>query len=101
MSIVMIAVVLLGFVVGRIESWIAYSPFRAALCLQKKKKKKLNVEQQKLVEKVEGLKENLESMKSAEAPLMTSPKPNLSEKIKQKMSGLFKKKSKKDDFWSL
>ncbi|MBQ1612283.1 MAG: LapA family protein [Alphaproteobacteria bacterium] len=101
MSIVIIALVLLGFIFGKIDSWIAYSPLRSALRLQKRQNKKLNVEQQKLVEKVEGLKENLESMKSAEAPLMTSPKPNLSEKIKQKMSGLFKKKSKKDDFWSL
>ena len=101
MSIVIIALVLVGYIFGKIDSWAAYSPLRSALRLQKRQNKKLNVEQQKLVEKVEGLKENLESMKSAEAPMMGNTKVSMAERFKQKMSGLFKKKTKQDNFWCL
>ena len=99
MSIVIIALVLFGYIFGKIDSWAAYSPLRSALRLQKRQNKKLNVEQQKLVEKVEGLKENLESMKSAEVSVINNAKVSMAEKFKQKISGLLKKKTKQDNFW--
>lgn len=101
MSIVIITLILIGYIMGKIDSWAAYSPLRSALRVQKRQNKKLNVEQQKLVEKVEGLKENLESIKAVDNNSTGLKKTNKIEQFKQKISALFKKKTKHDDFWSL
>lgn len=101
LSVVIIVLTLFGYIVGRLDSWISYAPLRLSLRNQRRQNKKLNAEQQKLVEKVEGLKENLESIKTAEAPAAEAPKAGAAEQIKQKLSWLFKSKPKSDDFWCL
>lgn len=101
LSVVIIVLTLFGYIVGRLDSWISYAPLRLSLRNQRRQNKKLNAEQQKLVEKVEGLKENLESIKTAEAPAAEAPKAGAAEQIKQKLSRLFKSKPKSDDFWCL
>lgn len=101
LSVVIIVLTLFGYIIGRLDAWISYAPLRLSLRNQRRQNKKLNAEQQKLVEKVEGLKENLESIKTAEAPAAEAPKAGAAEQIKQKLSGLFKSKPKSDDFWCL
>ena len=56
---------------------------------QKKENKKLNKEQQKLTEKVSGLQENLETLKTQTAEILP-PKPTL----KDMMKNIFKRKEK-------
>lgn len=101
LSIVIIALVVFGYIVGKLDSWAAYSPLRSALRSQRRQNKRLNVEQQKLAQKFEGLKENLENMKAVENSTNGATKTSKFELFKQKMSGLFKKKAKRDDFWCL
>ena len=102
LSVVIIFLALFGYIIGKLDSWVSYAPLRLALRNQLRQNKKLNAEQQRLVEKVEGLKENLENIKTNE-PANAQPieKANLSSKLKQKFSGLFKSKPKQDDFWCL
>ena len=102
LSVVIIFLALFGYIIGKLDSWVSYAPLRLALRNQLRQNKKLNAEQQRLVEKVEGLKENLENIKTNE-PANAQPveKANLSYKLKQKFSGLFKSKPKQDDFWCL
>ena len=101
LSVVIVVLVLFGYIIGKIDSWMAYSPLRTALRSQRRQNKKLNAEQQKLVEKVEGLKENLENIKTADSAFHHSDKPSSGSKIKQKISGLFKRRPQQDDFWCL
>ncbi|MBQ8785417.1 MAG: LapA family protein [Alphaproteobacteria bacterium] len=98
LSVVIIFLVLLGYIIGKIGSWMTYAPVRMALRNQQRQNRKLNAEQQKLVEKVEGLKENLENIKASEP---AAPKESGLDKLKQQFSGLFKRKPKQDDFWCL
>ena len=102
LSVVIIFLALFGYIIGKLDSWVSYAPLRLALRNQLRQNKKLNAEQQRLVEKVEGLKENLENIKTNE-PANAQPveKANLTSKLKQKFSGLFKSKPKQDDFWCL
>ena len=102
LSVVIIFLALFGYIIGKLDSWVSYAPLRLALRNQLRQNKKLNAEQQRLVEKVEGLKENLENIKTNE-PANAQPveKANLSSKLKQKFSGLFKSNPKQDDFWCL
>ena len=101
LSVVIIVLTLFGYIVGKLDSWVSYAPLRLSLRNQRRQNKKLNAEQQRLVEKVEGLKENLENIKTAEAPAADTQKAGAAEQIKQKLSGLFKRKPKSDDFWCL
>lgn len=102
LSVVIIFLALFGYIIGKLDSWVSYAPLRLALRNQLRQNKKLNAEQQRLVEKVEGLKENLENIKTNEqANAQPVEKANLSSKLKQKFSGLFKSKPKQDDFWCL
>lgn len=101
LSVVIIVLTLFGYIVGKLDSWVSYAPLRLSLRNQRRQNKKLNAEQQRLVEKVEGLKENLENIKTAETPAADTPKTGAAEQIKQKLSGLFKSKPKSDDFWCL
>ena len=102
LSVVIVVLVLCGFLFGKIDSWLAYSPLRSALRNQKRQNKKLNAEQQKLVEKVEGLKENLHNINTA-SPLSVqqAKEPGRLARIKQKLLRLIKKKPTQDDFWCL
>ncbi len=103
MSIVIIVLVLVGYIVGKFDTWAAYSPLRSALRAQKRQNKKLNVEKQKLFEKVEGLNEIIESLKHSEPTAAFEPAIGKGAKIKQKLSSLFKfkKKTKQEEFWCL
>lgn len=100
-SVLIIALSLFVFIYAKIDSWLAYSHLRSELRTQRRQNKKLNAEQQKLVEKVEGLKENLDSITPLE---QAKPKPVNSGKfsaIKEKIASWFKRKPKNDDFWCL
>lgn len=99
LSVVIVVLVLFGYLVGKIDAWMSYAPMRLSLRKQKRQNKKLSAEQQKLVEKVEGLKENLENIKAP--AIQEEPKPSVANQLKQKLSGLFKSKPKQDDFWCL
>ena len=66
LSVVIIFLALFGYIIGKLDSWVSYAPLRLALRNQLRQNKKLNAEQQRLVEKVEGLKENLENIKTNE-----------------------------------
>lgn len=105
LSVVIIVLLLVGYLIGKFDSWISYAPLRKALRTQVKQNKKLSKEHQKLAETVVGLKENLETSKSeteAAAKEAAANRPPFSVRLKQKFSGLFKKKTApKDDFWTL
>ncbi|MBR1648220.1 MAG: LapA family protein [Alphaproteobacteria bacterium] len=97
MSVIIVVLSVMGYLIGKIDSWMSYAPMRLALSSSRRQNKRLNAEQQKLVEKVEGLKENLENIKSGESNYEKAPQPD---SLKQKILGVFKKnKPKQDDFW--
>lgn len=102
LSLVIVMLLVLGYIVGKFDSWLSYAPLRLALRSQLRQNKKLNMEQQKLAEKVEGLKGDLEHAKS---DTVETDKPQVApfEKAKQKFRSLFAKKptQPKDDFWCL
>ena len=98
LGLLIVVSVLLGYIIGKIGSWMTYAPIRMALRNQQRQNRKLSAEQQKLVEKVEGLKENLENIKASEP---VAPKESGLNKFKQQLGGLFKGKPKQDDFWCL
>lgn len=101
LSVLIVALVFLGYLFGKIDSWFAYSPLRSALRAQRKQNKKLNAEQQKLAEKVEGLRENLENISGTEVAQPVSNKKPLFANLKNKLSSIFKRKNKQEDFWCL
>ena len=83
LSVAVVFFVLFGFIWGKLDSWLGYSPLRRALRHQKKQNKKLSKEQQKLAKEVEGLQENISVMKEKE---LSIPKP----RIKQRLAAFFK-----------
>ena len=99
MSFLIIALSLLVFLYAKIDSWLAYSHLRSELRTQRRQNKKLNAEQQKLVEKVEGLKENLDSITPQEQQREKKDKFSIIKVIKEKCALWFKRKPKNDDFW--
>ena len=88
-SVAIVSFVVFGYILGKVSSWMSYAPDRAQLRKQKKENKKLNKEQQKLTEKVSGLQENLETLKTQTAEILP-PKPTL----KDMMKNIFKRKEK-------
>ncbi len=97
-SILIIALSFFVFLYAKIDSWFAYSGLRSELRAQKRQNKKLNVEQKKLVEEVEGLRENIDSV----TPIVPkNKKEGKLEAFKNKVSSWFKPKPKEDDFWCL
>ena len=88
-SVAIVSFVVFGYILGKVSSWMSYAPVRAQLRKQKKENKKLNKEQQKLTEKVSGLQENLETLKTQTAEILP-PKPPL----KDMMKNIFKRKEK-------
>ena len=101
LSVLIVALVFFGFLFGKIDSWFAYSPLRSALRAQRKQNKKLNAEQQKLAEKVEGLRENLENMGNQENNQQKPEKKSRFAAFRNKLSSVFKRKPKQEDFWCL
>ena len=88
-SVAIVSFVVFGYILGKVSSWMSYATVRAQLRKQKKENKKLNKEQQKLTEKVSGLQENLETLKTQTAEILP-PKPTL----KDMMKNIFKRKEK-------
>ncbi|MBO6282115.1 MAG: LapA family protein [Alphaproteobacteria bacterium] len=58
-QIVLILCVAVGYVIGKLNSWFNYLPLRRDLRQQKKANKALNLEQQKLNNTVNGLKQDI------------------------------------------
>ena len=96
-SVLIIALSLFIFLYAKIDSWLAYSRLRSELRAQKRQNKKLNVEQKKLVEEVEGLRENIDSV----TPIVKNKEEGKWSAFKTKVSSWFKSKPKDDDFWCL
>lgn len=87
LSVAIIFFIIFGFVLGELFSWLSYAPMRKSLRIQKKQNKKLNKEQQKLVEKVSGLQENIENLKAEEVVEPKAP-------FKERFKNLFKRSKK-------
>lgn len=85
LSVAIVAFIVFGFILGKLSSWMGYAPLRAQLRKQKKENKKLSKEQQKLSETVNGLKENLETLKAVD------PKASKTS-LKDKFKTVFKRK---------
>lgn len=79
LSVAIVFFVLFGFVFGWLFTWMSYAPVRKALRQQKKQNKKLNKEQEKLVKEMQGLHEDIETLKADEAK---APKMSFKEKFK-------------------
>lgn len=90
LSVAVVFFIVFGFIIGNFFSWLSYAPVRKALRQQKKKNKKLNKEQQKLVKEVEGLSANLESIKADD--IVKNPPLNK----KQRFINFFKRKKKEE-----
>ncbi|MBP5399656.1 MAG: hypothetical protein J6Y53_04490 [Alphaproteobacteria bacterium] len=101
MSILIVALSLFIFIYAKIDSWLAYSHLRSELRTQRRQNKKLNAEQQKLVEKVEGLKENLDSIAPQEQVKAKPAGVGKVSALREKVASWFKRKPKNDDFWCL
>ena len=87
LSVAIVFLVFFGFVFGWLFKWMSYAPVRKALRQQKKQNKKLNKEQEKLVKEVQGLHENIETLKADEK----ASRPT----FKQRLKNFFK--SEKQD----
>lgn len=88
-SIVIVFLILFGFVLGKLDSYISNSPLRKALRQQKKANKLLNKEQQRLNEKVSDLQGDIVSLKE-ENKTIKENEPKLS--LKERLRRLFHKK---------
>lgn len=62
-SVAIVFFVLFGYIYGKFNSWLSYSPVRKALRQQKKENKKLSKEQVKLSEKVTDLEGSITNLK--------------------------------------
>ena len=78
-SVAIVFFILFGFGFGWLFTWMSYAPVRKALRQQKKANKKLNKEQEKLVKEVQGLQENIETLKADD---VKDAAPGFKEKIK-------------------
>ncbi len=88
-SVVIVFLILFGFILGKLDSYISYSPLRKALRQQKKANKILNKEQQRLNEKVSDLEGNIVSLKE-ENKTIKENEPKLS--MRERLRRLFHKK---------
>ena len=64
-SVAIVFFVVAGYICGWFFTWLSYAPIRYALRLQKKENKKLNKNKEKLEKEVEGLHDNIESLKAS------------------------------------
>lgn len=64
LSVLILILFFSGYLLGRLDSFVANAPLRASLRQQKKANKALNKEHEKLNEKFSDLQENLESIKN-------------------------------------
>ena len=102
-SVAIIVFLLIGYIIGKVDSWMSYSPMRKALRCQLRQNKKLNAQHQKLNETVQDLKGTIESSKNTINN--TQKESSVSGTIagaKDKVMSLFKRKEdepKQDDYW--
>lgn len=90
-SVATVFFIVLGFILGKMDSWVSYSPLRRALRQQKKENKKLNKEHVKLTEQVTSLQGDIVNLKEEAEDIKNQiPKPT----IKERLSRLFKKAEK-------
>lgn len=103
LSVAIVFLIVFGYIIGKLDSWLSYAPVRRALRNQQRQNKKLSKEQQELAGKVESLKGDLETAKAKiEPPVEYLKEENKKTSIKEKLSNLFKRKEEaKDDFWCL
>lgn len=80
LSVLILVLFFGGYLLGRLDSFVAHAPVRKQLRDQKKTNKALNKEQEKLHETVSSLQENLEHLKQQAAPEVP---------FKQKMTNFF------------
>ena len=90
-SVAIVILILLGFILGKIDSWMSYSPLRRELRYHKKENKKLNKEHVKLTEQVSSLQGDIVNLKE-EAEEIKSQVPKLT--IKERLARLFGKSEK-------
>lgn len=82
LSVLILVLFFSGYLLGRLDAFVANAPLRASLRQQKKTNKALNKEHEKLNEKYSSLQENLETMKNKEEKAPKVP-------FKQKLSNFF------------
>ena len=66
-QVVLLLCVAVGYIIGKLNSWFNYLPLRRDLRLQKKANKALNIEQAKLNNTVNDLKQNLAGLQEKAA----------------------------------
>lgn len=86
--LLLFAVLLYGYIWGKINAWFKYSPLRRDLRMQKKANKALNKEHEKLNETVSDLKQNLAGLQGQtnKANSQLSVFKSFTEKMKSKFS---------------
>ena len=90
-SVATVFFIILGFILGKMDSWVSYSPLRRALRQQKKENKKLNKEHVKLTEQVTSLQGDIVNLKEEAEDIKNQiPKPT----FKERLARLFKKAEK-------
>ena len=94
LSVAIVFLLVIGFVLGSFFSWLSYAPVRQALRKQKKHNKKLSHEHQKLTKEVEGLHEDIASLKENTQTNKVEPKPGIGSQIKNLFSSCSKKNNK-------
>lgn len=82
LSVLILVLFFAGYLLGRLDSFVANAPLRAQLRSQKKANKALNKEQVKLHETVSSLHQDLENLKNKEQQLPKLP-------FKEKMANFF------------
>ena len=78
LSVLILVLFFAGYMLGRLDGYVANAPLRSALRAHKKTNKALNKEQEKLHATVSDLQENIEYLKSKEPE---APKVPLKEKV--------------------
>ena len=64
LSVAIVFFLVAGYIIGKLDSWLSYSPLRSALRSQQRQNRKLSREQQALAGKVESLKGDLQNAKA-------------------------------------
>ena len=85
LSVVVFVLFILGYLVGRLFSWLSYAKVRSSLRAHKKQNKKLSKEQEKLTKEVEGLQDNIQEMKTASSV-------NNKRSLKERFRNIFSRK---------
>jgi uncharacterized membrane protein YciS (DUF1049 family) len=88
LSVVIFVLFILGYIIGRLFSWLSYAKIRSSLRAHKKQNKKLSIKQEKLTKEVEGLQGDIQEMRS-------NSSANDKKSLKEKIKNIFFKKVKK------